>query len=70
LNFIIIERTGTYIQFDKKTKFGRFFNIFGREKLKVDLENDRVIVHGNKNILNRLEFKIKRDFDQRSAIDS
>lgn len=68
LNFVIIERTDTYIDFDKKTKLARYFNIFGRENLKVSLENDKVLIYGNKNILTRLESKIKRDFNQRSTI--
>lgn len=67
LDFKIFERTDTAINFDKRTKWKRFFNIFLRENLKLTIENDRILVYGKKNILNRLEFKIKRDFNLRSA---
>lgn len=70
LNFVITERTETNIEFDKKTKFGRILNIFGRENLKVTLATDRVIIYGNKNILTRLEYKIKRDFNQISTVNN
>lgn len=61
LDFIVTERTDTVIKFDKKSKMSRFINIFGRENLKVILENEMVLIHGKKNILKRLELRIKRD---------
>jgi len=67
LDFQVVERTDTTINFDKRTKWKRFFNIFLRENLKLTIENDRVLVYGKKNILTRLEFKIKRDLNLRSA---
>jgi len=63
LEFLTVERTDTTINFDKRTKWKRFFNIFLRENLKLTIENDRVLVYGKKNILPRFEFKIKRDFN-------
>jgi hypothetical protein len=69
LDYLVTQNTSTAIIFDKKNKWGRFFNVFIRENLKVTLEEDKILVHGKKNILTNLENKVKRDFLIKKALD-
>ena len=65
--FLIVERTDTTINFDKRSKWAKFFNIFFRENLKLKIDEDKILISGKRNVLTRLEFKIKRDFNLRSS---
>jgi hypothetical protein len=69
LDYLVIQNTGPTIHFDKKTKWGRFFNIFLRENLEVTIEDDKIMIHGKKKIITLLENKIKRDFLLKRAFD-
>jgi hypothetical protein len=57
--YLAIDGNFTHTKYDKKTKWGRVFNVIFREYINAKTEDKDVFIFGKRNILVQLETKLR-----------
>ncbi|MCY1719191.1 hypothetical protein OU798_02490 [Prolixibacteraceae bacterium Z1-6] len=58
---IKIDKESGFENYGKKTKLGRFFNLFIRENIKVKFLDKEILIYGKKHMLSLLVSQLKND---------
>ena len=58
--YLTVEKSSNYTKYNRKTKFGRFFNLFLRENVVVREDENKISIYSKKNTLVQIESKIKK----------
>lgn len=58
---IKIDKESKLDRYTKKTKWGKFINLFFREDINVKYSGEEVLIYGKRNMFSQLESKLKFD---------